>query len=365
MRNVKRISIEELASGIGRMAIFMVFMLGPSVLPAATEADSNSQYPDFMPAADLFDEEAREKAKFRMGVRQYTAEIIGAYLFQQTNRLAPLLRQLHNFAPDSAEYFFFEAVSHYNQSERARAMASVEKSIDTRDDFDPAWNLYALLLMEAQRFHDAEVAFRRTVELSPYDPTYNYNYASVLYSLNKTDLARHQINKAIEYRSNLAEAYYLRALILRDLGLYATAYQDMNTAEEFGLHSEAFFVHFLKISEASGHRETSLRIADRIRRSNSLPALRVLASFHMRYGEFDRALSFAERILNSAEAVENDRKMYLEVIFRSGQDPEPEVQRIARSSTEAEVLYSFVDSLRITGRRDGPGARDPIFLRPQ
>ncbi|AIQ97403.1 tetratricopeptide repeat protein [Prochlorococcus sp. MIT 0801] len=79
---------------------------------------------------------------------------------------------------------------------------------------------YGVILNDIGKSKEAEILFRKAIDLDPTKENAYYNLANVFRSLNRLKDAEIYIRKAIEIRPNFAEAHLSLANILRDLGKF-------------------------------------------------------------------------------------------------------------------------------------------------
>ncbi|AIQ97401.1 tetratricopeptide repeat protein [Prochlorococcus sp. MIT 0801] len=77
---------------------------------------------------------------------------------------------------------------------------------------------YGVILNDIGKSKEAEILFRKAIDLDPTKENAYYNLANVFRSLNRLKDAEISIRKAIEIRPNFAEAHLSLANILRDFG---------------------------------------------------------------------------------------------------------------------------------------------------
>ena len=82
---------------------------------------------------------------------------------------------------------------------------------------------YGLILQGLGKLKEAEISYRKAIELNPDFAQANYNLGSLLKDLGRLQEAESTTRKAIELKSDYAIAHYTLGNILRDLGDFCSA----------------------------------------------------------------------------------------------------------------------------------------------
>ncbi|MFN6500071.1 MAG: CHAT domain-containing protein, partial [Nostoc sp. DedQUE01] len=103
------------------------------------------------------------------------------------------------------------------------AIASYDKAIEFKGDFNLAWYNRGVVLGKLRRFEQALASFDKAIEFKPDDDLAWYGRGVVLGDLGRIEEAIASYDKAIEFKPDFPEAWTNRGLKIHDLSLYEEA----------------------------------------------------------------------------------------------------------------------------------------------
>jgi protein O-GlcNAc transferase len=121
------------------------------------------------------------------------------------------------------------AISHRKWFDAERLFTSVLK---VQPKHVGALNLLTVVLMNMERFAEAEVPVAKAIQLNPRSDISFYNYGIILKRLEKPELALKQFDKALVLNVKVAETWNNRGTVLNDLSRYRDAILDFDKAIE-------------------------------------------------------------------------------------------------------------------------------------
>ncbi len=338
-----------------RLNFIFIFLMLPSL---SLFAEINSELPDNY-YTQLFSEEEMQAARQRLTIRDLTTHLLDAFRFNKKREINYFLNQLNNIAPESSEYYYFKALSQFSSGEMVRSVVNLEKSLDQKSSFDPAWNLLGMIYAKANRVDDSLDAFKKAVKYSPYNPTYVYNLALGYYTSGDISESREAVNRCLQYKSNFSDAYHLKGKILRDDGNLKESLEYYKKAESYGSQSIDFYIDYLKTTEKLNDVESSLRIMEILKNDSSPETIRILGRMHIKYGEFRRAENLFHKLIVQNKATIEDKKNYLYCVHYNSGNARLEFRRIPIFSDEKKEILDFLEKLLKTNETQDP--KDPIM----
>ena len=153
---------------------------------------------------------------------------------------------------------FNEALSALSARNFNKAEEGFRRVIKSEPSHVPSLNLLTVVLMNTNRFAEAEPFIARAVKLNQGSDVSFYNYGLIAKELKKPRLAYEQFTKALQINPNVRESWNNRGAVCNDLGDYEAALSDFdksialdqNYADphankgisllELGRHEEAF-----------------------------------------------------------------------------------------------------------------------------
>lgn len=128
----------------------------------------------------------------------------------------------------------FSVEENYN-----KAHTYIEKAIKLNPDNLDYYNVRGILYYYESNYVLAERDFRRLLDNKTDDPYFLYNYACLLFRLDKEEEALHYFNLADELNPHDAKIYYDRGLTLYYLDREKEAIEDLNRAMKYrkNIHS--------------------------------------------------------------------------------------------------------------------------------
>jgi tetratricopeptide (TPR) repeat protein len=173
-------------------------------------------------------------------------------------------------------------------------LALEDEAARTGIEHNAAEMQYGLLLMEANRYEEAETQFARILRERPYELEALYGHGMALASLGRWDHARQRFETLLEHHSDYANAHYGMALVLRQEGDTEHAIQQFERA--LALNPSDALAHFElantlavqgKLPEAASHYAAVVKLEP-----NHARALNNLGVILKELGQTDRAISY-------------------------------------------------------------------------
>lgn len=309
-------------------------------------------------AEPTFPKETLDKADKNLEIRRISAQLDSAFLMERRNQTGPLLEELKKLAPDSAVYLYFKGIEAFSQNRKLLALTFLRKATATDPTFGPAQNLTGVLLLDANRASEALPFFTNAVEKSPHDPIYLYNLAMCEIALDHKDKAILYLNRALEAKTNFAEAAFWKGNLLMRTGQRQAAFAQLSAAIDFGITDPRAYADFFKVAEELGKESRILEVLDLMLENRDAARWRLAAEMSARYAEWDRAEVFFQRLLASPEAAREDRKKYVEALFAANRNPGNWIRSVRIEESERADLLSYLRELTAAG--PAFPARDPV-----
>ena len=130
----------------------------------------------------------------------------------------------------SPDLIFQQALAALHSRNLAEAERLFLKVLQVQPNHVPTLNLLTVVLMNLNRFTDAETYIARAVHLDQSSDVSFYNYGLILQKLNKLATAVEQFSKAIELKPDVAETWNSRGVTLNALGRHEEAVADFSQA---------------------------------------------------------------------------------------------------------------------------------------
>ena len=261
---------------------------------------------------------------------------------------------------ETEEYLYFQALNFYNKKLKSESLLHATKSIEINPSYPPSLNLIGVIYTEAGRLSDATSFFKRSVAESPWDPTFNYNYANNLYRLGRSSDALTYAENAIELKSNVRDASYLKGLILIELKKNKEAADAFELAKLNGLNTEQFYKIYMKVVLSIGDELKSIELLPYIEKYRDLESRRMTVEVRMKMGEHARAARILASYVFTDQAVLKDKENYVIAIFRM-KGKFDDLEKLTDDESEKLHLARVIENLSMPAGPAGPVIRDPIL----
>lgn len=123
---------------------------------------------------------------------------------------------------------FNEALSALNARDLKKAEEGFRRVIKSEPSHVPALNLLTIVLVNTNRFAEAEPFIARAVKLNQGSDVSFYNYGLIAKQLGKPALAHEQFTRALRLNPNVRESWNNRGVACNDLGQYEAAISDFD-----------------------------------------------------------------------------------------------------------------------------------------
>jgi len=261
---------------------------------------------------------------------------------------------------ETAEYKYFRALDYYNKNSKSEALLYAVKSAEIDKSYSPSLNLIGVLYTDAGRISEATDYFKRSVKESPWDPTFNYNYANNLYQMNKSEEALHYADTSIQLKSNVKDAAYLKGLILIELNRKKEASFAFDLARLNGLNTEDFIKKYMRVALDTADEIKSLELLTQIESYNDIDSKRMAVAVRMKMGEYAKVKNLLLPFIFTDKANLKDKENYVIAVFKMKGDFQ-ELDRLTADETEKIHLAKLVDTLKNNINPSMPEIRDPIL----
>lgn len=309
-------------------------------------------------AETLFDASVQSAAENRLRIRDLTSAIAREFFLNNYRRGESLLAELKALKPQNGIDLYYDAILQVQKGNFTTAIFQLDATLKKNPELDPAWNLLGYLHSRAGDQTRALAAFRRAIAFEPYQPVYRYNFARALWLTGSHQPALEEVDRVLELRDNMPEAYFLKGLILEDTKRDAEALQQYRKAEERGLTDEDFYVHFFKLGVKLESSTDLLRLLERTKDSSHADLMRMQSITRMKAGEYQRALDYNRRLLTAGLYLDEDLARTGQILCRS-QRP---LATLRDMRLEDRVLNRIRQSYETceASERKGPIVRDPL-----
>ncbi|MBR0855571.1 tetratricopeptide repeat protein [Bradyrhizobium liaoningense] len=123
---------------------------------------------------------------------------------------------------------FNEALAALNARDLRKAEEGFRRVIKSEPSHVPTLNLLTIVLMNTNRFAEAEPFIARAVKLNQGSDVSFYNYGLIAKQLGKPALAHEQFTRALRLNPNVRESWNNRGVVCNDLGQYDAAISDFD-----------------------------------------------------------------------------------------------------------------------------------------
>lgn len=270
---------------------------------------------EYYPFDQLITKEEFKKIEENLEKKSLVADLTLSY-FNRNEFLNSNYKKLAKLTSDEefiSFSFYFNAIEEIRKENYIKARSLLEESIRLNSNFDFAWNLLGYLQSNAQNYKEALNSFKKAVELDPYQPVYRFNLAKTYFLLNQNELALKEIETTLRLRNNLAEAYFLKGILLENTN-QEEALNNYSIALEKGLESETFFVRFLNFSFSQNQTKYISLILEKIKNqnNNNIEILLLQLRIYLHYGEYNKAFETFTKILSLPYVIYEIKKEQIE-----------------------------------------------------
>ncbi|MBI3395857.1 MAG: tetratricopeptide repeat protein [Spirochaetia bacterium] len=293
-----------------------------------------------------------DAARLRLAVRRLFGDLTFAFQTGQRQRIQQLLVELNKVAPASPENAYFQGLAAYRDGDRIKAVQWLRRAVDLNPEFDPAWNVLGMIMLDAERFDEAASAFLRAESANAYDPHYPYNAAAAMFSVKNLKACGEQAQRALDLKPNFSEAAYLKAMCLLEAGNVEGSLAIFETALKDNRRAPEWTADYLRAADKAGKESIIVKLLE-TGIEEQPAATRTAAGVYLRYGDYERSLRLYDRVLRSGTASMGDRMAYIRCARRLSIDPKAawigltEIDRKTLDDYDRNIL-----SKRVFGARD-------------
>jgi len=160
--------------------------------------------------------------------------------------------------PNDERMLTLLATNYYGQQEYQKAIELYNRAVKINSDFSPAYNQlgYANRLLE--KFDDAEIAFKRYIELIPDDPNPYDSYAELLMKIGRFEESIEQYQAALKINPNFVASHIGIATNLNYLNKHSEARDQcqklFEIARDDGEKRAALFAMAVSYADEKDHK---------------------------------------------------------------------------------------------------------------
>ena len=313
--------------------------------------------------SQVFNIEGLDKAAIRLQIRALYNHAVLLNYSNQFGQVRPLLQQMDQLSPDAPETNYLRAMDFYFRKQMAQAIVYARKAVDASSALDPAWNFLGFLHSQAGNEDKALDCFLKAIESNPYQAVYRFNAANAFSRGGKADEALEQIDQAIRIRPNYSEAYYLKALILREQKNYEAAFQTMILAEQTGAKDVPFYLNFIDIARIADHPDKLLELMESTSRMRDFGLFRIRGIVYSDYGECNQAIGLLSAVPADQMNVDAYRA-FGKCLLIQNRNTDAYIKSWNLTDEQKEGLQNYLKNLEITNKK-WPEVKDPIVAPPE
>ncbi|MBD2430490.1 tetratricopeptide repeat protein [Fischerella sp. FACHB-380] len=143
-----------------------------------------------------------------------------------------LLAEKHQTEDGRASLLFELGNLLVSAKEYEAAIASYDKAVEIKPDYQEAWFMRGIALFQLGRYEEAIASYDKAVEIKPDYQEAWYIRGIALFQLGRYEEAIASYDKAVEIKPDYQEAWYIRGIALRQLGRYEEAIASYDKALE-------------------------------------------------------------------------------------------------------------------------------------
>lgn len=223
------------------------------------------------------------------------------------DRAEALYQRVMRKMPRLAEPPYLLGSIAFDRGRHAYALQLADDSICAQPDFAPAHLLRGNALAALGRHAEAEIAWRRVVELAPEDPAAHVNLALRLCEIGNPDAALAHAQKAISADPSLYRAHYAAGLALQQLKDPSGAEEALSISLRLAPENTEVIRAHGEVLAVLGHTEEAVAtLARALDRAPHDPALRIqYAQSLLDHGDIQAAETVQRSLIASSPSPES------------------------------------------------------------
>jgi predicted CXXCH cytochrome family protein len=168
-----------------------------------------------------------------------------------------------------------------------------------------------VLYLDQGKTEEAEESFRIAVRLDPGFVPARVNLANLLNSQGRNDEAEAQLREAIRVASDQGELYYNLGLLVAEMGKLEEAVRILETAANLVPNRARIRYNYALALQQLGRRQDAEKALEEALSIDAEDAdiVYALVAFHMQKGELEKALPYAERLVELRPSAPGPRAM--------------------------------------------------------
>ncbi len=208
------------------------------------------------------------------------------------------LQKLKNYKYSEDFYYYFLAIYESKQNNFLQSRIYLKQALQKNPKMDFAWNLLGYLQMNSEDYTNAIYSFKNAIQLNPYHPVYHFNLANVYWLTNQKEEALKEINRCIELRDNLGDAYYLKALILKEENPQQTL-ENFKYALKRNFNNDKFYIDFFNLAIEFSDEESIVHLLEKTKNTKNIEIQIKRFQIYLQNGEYLNAYKeFISLMLN-------------------------------------------------------------------
>lgn len=202
---------------------------------------------------------------------------------------------------------------YFGQQDFKQAISHYKRATELDSNYSTAFNILGYAYRQDENYSDAEVAFKKYIELIPTDPNPYDSYAELLLKMGRFDEAIVQYKKALEINQNFLNPHFGIAAALAYQGKPADAMAELqkmtDKARNDGERRTALFGQMVvaadsgKLDQALGEVDKQYKLGEK---TNDIPAmagdLQLKGTVLLEMGRYDDAKKAYEEALKMTNA---------------------------------------------------------------